>query len=60
MEDFSAAGMVWAIIVTLVGVSYMVGYTASSKNTYNECRDFGKIKVSNSIYECKLIKNKSK
>lgn len=55
MRDFSAAGMVWAIIIILVGVSYMVGYTASSKNAYSECRDFGKIKVSNSIYECKLI-----
>lgn len=60
MEDFSAAGVVWAIIVTLVGVSYMVGYTASRNNTYNECRDFGKIKVSNYVYECKLIENKSK
>lgn len=35
MEDFSAAGMVWAIIITIVGVSYTVGYTASSKNTYS-------------------------
>ena len=60
MEDFSAAGMVWAIIIILVGVSYMVGYTASSKNAYSECRDFGKTKVSNSIYECKLIENNSK
>lgn len=60
MEDFSAAGMVWAIIITIVGVSYTVGHTASSKNTYSECRDFGKIKVSNSVYECKLIENSSK
>ena len=60
MEDFSAAGMVWAIVITIVGVSYTVGYTASSKNTYSECRDFGKIKVSNSVYECKLIGNNSK
>lgn len=60
MEDFSAAGMVWAIIITIVGVSYVVGYTASSKNTYSECRDFGKIKVSSSVYECKLIENNSK
>ena len=58
MDEFSAAGMVWAIIVTLVGVSYTVGYTASSKNSYSECRDFGKIKVSNFVYECKLIQNK--
>lgn len=60
MDEFSAAGMVWAIIITLVGVSYTVGYTASSKNTYSECRDFGKIKVSKFIYECKLIENKPK
>ena len=60
MEDFSAAGMVWMIIIVLVGVSYVVGYTASNKNTYSECRDFGKIKVSNYVYECKLIENKSK
>ena len=60
MEEFSAAGTVWAIIITIVGVSYAVGYTASSKNTYSECRDFGKIKVSSSVYECKLIENKSK
>ena len=60
MKDFSAAGMLWAAIIILVGVSYVVGYTVSSKNTYSECRDFGKIKMSNSIYECKLIQNKSK
>lgn len=60
MEDFSAAGTVWAIVITLVGISYVVGYTASSKNTYSECQDFGKIKVSNYVYECKLIENKSK
>lgn len=60
MKDFSAAGMLWAAIIILVGVSYVVGYTVSSKNTYRECQDFGKIKMSNSIYECKLIENKSK
>lgn len=60
MDDFSAASMLWAAIIILVGVSYVVGYTASNKNTYSECRDFGKIKMSNSIYECKLIENKSK
>ena len=60
MEDFSAAGMVWAMLIILVGISYTVGYTASSKNTYSECRDFGKIKVGNFVYECKLIENKSK
>ena len=58
MGDFSAAGVVWAVVITLVGVSYTVGYTSSSENTYNECQDFGKVKVSNSIYECKLFKNK--
>ena len=60
MNGFSAAGMVWAIIIILAGISYTVGYTASSENTYSECRDFGKIKVSNFVYECKLIENKSK
>ena len=60
MNSFSAVGMVWAILIILVGISYTVGYTASSKNTYSECRDFGKIKVSNFVYECKLIENKSK
>ena len=60
MNGFSAAGMVWAILITLVGISYTVGYTASSKNTYSDCRDFGKIKVSKFVYECKLIENKSK
>ena len=60
MNSFSAAGMVWAIIIILAGISYTVGYTASSKNTYSECRDFGKIKVSKFVYECKLIENKSK
>ena len=60
MEDFSAVGMVWAILIILAGISYTVGYTASSKNTYSDCRDFGKIKVSKFVYECKLIENKSK
>ena len=60
MNSFSAAGMVLAIIIILAGISYTVGYTASSKNTYSECRDFGKIKVSKFVYECKLIENKSK
>ena len=60
MNGLSAAGMVWAILIILAGVSYTVGYTASSKNTYSECRDFGKIKVSKFVYECKLIENNSK
>ena len=60
MNGFSAAGMVWAILIILAGISYTVGYTASSKNTYSECRDFGKIKLSKFVYECKLIENRAK
>ena len=60
MNGFSAAGMVWAILIILAGISYTVGYTASSKNTYSECRDFGKAKVSRHVYECNLIENNSK
>ena len=60
MEDFYRGGVfVFFVVLTIIS-SLSFGYGVKESAIENDCASYSKITVNDSIYECKLIENKSK
>lgn len=60
MNDFSAVGIAWVVMIVLVFGAAVSGHSISENSINSDCKNFGKFSINNKVYECKLVEINSK
>ncbi len=60
MDDFYRGGVIAFFVVLLIISALSLGYDVKESAIEDTCASYSKFTINDSIYECKLIENKSK
>ena len=60
MDDFLVGGVIVFFVVLIIISAVSLGYVINESTIEDTCASYSKFTINNSIYECKLIENKSK